>query len=231
MSIDDQDNYYVLDEEQNIIEDDSPRNFASYSLEEEEEAEDNNNRLSKKNKSSLGLLFKIMFNPVEGWKDLRRSGMKLEALQSGCFYPLLALLAISEFADFFYQVNVDLSQVVTKGVVIFVAFFFGYFSIPIILNWVLPKDMMEKFDSLFGKEYVMISLSTLAIFYMLTNLLPMLWPILIFLPIWTFYLMFKGVRFFKFAPRQEMKFFIYSSFAVVGVPLFIEWTLSSILPY
>ena len=224
MSVEDNDNIYVLEEERES--EDSPRNFAAYSNEEGKEEEKEG-----QDKNAFSFLFKIMFNPVEGWKILRRSKVSVESLQSGCFYPLLALLAISKFAEFFYSVNVNLTQIVTKAVVAFVSFFFGYFCVRMVLTWILPKEMARQFEERFGKEYILIALSTLALFSILTDILPMIWPILIFLPIWTLYLMFKGIRFFHFPESQEMKFFVISGASVIGVPLLIEWLLENILPY
>ena len=227
MGFEDNDNLYVLKDEENDI-DNSPKNFAAYDFEDQEEIE-TEERDKEGSKNAFRLLFHIMFNPVEGWKVLRRTRIKIENLQSGCFYPLLALLALSKFADFFYSVNVTLSQVVSQAVVIFVSYFFGYFSIPILLSWFLPKEMVNKFDGRFGKEFILVALSTLALFSIVINLLPMIWPILIFLPIWTLYLMFKGTRFFLFPQNQEMKFFVLSGVITIGIPLLIEWALTSVI--
>lgn len=233
MSIEDNDNFYVLNEEDIEKEpDETPLNYAAYRDEDLEDEDVDDIEVEKERKSHPFLLMlNIMINPVEGWKKLRRNKIKAETLQSGCFYPLLAILAASKFVDFFYSVNATLSQVITEGIVVFVSFFFGYFSIPIILSWVLPRDMVEKFEIRFGKEYLLISLSTLALFSIFTELLPMIWPILIFLPIWTLYIMYKGTRFFHFQQNQEMRFFILAGASVIGVPLLIDWVLTTILPY
>ena len=229
MSTEDRDNLYILEEENEDI-DTSPRNFAAY--EDEERIEENNDEQTEEvNKSAFSLLIRIMFNRVEGWKRLRRSNISIENLQSGCFYPILAFLAISKFADYFYSVNVTLTKIISEAIIAFVAYFFGFFCIAMILNWFLPQEVAEKFDSKFGKEYTIVALSTLALFSIITDLLPMLWPILIFLPIWTLYIMFKGVRFFKLPPNQETKFYVISSASVIGIPLLIEWALASVLPY
>lgn len=222
----DNDNLYILEEDDK---EKSPLNFAAY--EDEEREKDAKGAVDEKRRSPLGLLFQIMFNPVEGWKKLRRSGIKVEELQSGCFYPLLAILALSYFAEFIYSVNVSLSQIITQAVVAFVAFFFGFFCVQMVLSWLLSKDIAKEFEEKFGKEYTMIAMSTLALFSSITNLLPMLWPILIFLPIWTLYLMFKGVRFFKLSQKEEMKFFVLSGASVIGVPILIDWALNAVLPY
>lgn len=225
MSIEDNDNYYIIEEEEK---DTSPLNYAAYEDHERQEEEVNE---GKKSVSAIGLIFKTMFSPVEGWKKLRRSRISIEKLQAGSFYPLLALLAVSKFSDFFYYVDVSLNRVITEGIVAFVAYFFTYFCMPVVMSWVLPKEMSEKFDSKFGKAFTLVVLSTLVLFSIVVDLLPMLWPILIFLPIWTLYLMFKGVRFFKFEEKNEMKFFIRSGAAVIGLPLLIEWALNSVMPY
>lgn len=234
MSYEDNENLYNLEEEiSQEEEDDSPFNFASYEGDESgiEEESDSVEQKSQSRFRALGLLLKIMFSPVEGWKSLRRSKIGVEEIQSGCFYPLLALLAMSKFADFFYSVNVSLTQVVTEAIVAFVAFFFGYFCIPVVLSWVLPKDMTEKYDCNFGKIYTVVALSTLVIFSIFQDVLPMLWPILIFLPIWTLYIMFKGVRFFFFENGRDMRFFLMAGAAVIGVPLIIDYVLKLIMPY
>lgn len=233
MSTEDKENYYILEEEnRNLEEEEGPRNFASYNLEEEEPTDTGaQNSSQEKEISATGLMLRIMTNPVEGWKKLRRSKVSLESLQAGCFYPLLALVALSRFAEFFYSVNITLKQVVTQAVVSFVAYFFGFYCVQMIMSWVLPKDMVEKFDTDYGKKYILMSMSTLALFSILTNLLPMIGPILIFLPLWTLYIMFKGVRFFKFAQNQEMKFYVYVASATIGMPLIVEWILDTVMPY
>lgn len=230
MSVEDNDNLYVLQEESNDL-DDSPKNFAAYSDEERADEENEISLYSDKGKSPWTCLFRIMFNPVEGWKTLRRNKISVETLQASCFYPLLAILAVSRFSEFFYSVNVSLSSLVAEAVIIFVAYFFGFFCIQLVMSWILPKDMNQKFDTPFGKQFLIISLSTLALFSIFTNILPMLWPILIFLPIWTLYLMFKGARFFKFSPNREMGFFVLAGAATIGIPLLLDWGLNLILPY
>lgn len=227
MSFEDNDNIYVLEEE--TEEDKSPLNFAAYNDEDREETIEE--QQVGEAGSAIGLLFRIMVNPVEGWKRLRRSGLSVEKLQAGCFYPILALLSVSTFAEYFYSVSVNLSELVTQAVVAFVAYFFGYFCVMMVMNWIFPKEMAEKIESTFGKAYFIISMSSLVLFTIVTNLLPMIWPILIFLPVWTFYFMFKGVRFFHFPREKETRFYVIAVVAAVGMPLLIDRVLNAILPY
>lgn len=225
-----QDNIYNLEEEDKEI-DDTPLNYAAYNPEDDCEEDKEDEKSPSKLHSASGILFRIMFNPVEGWKLLRRDKISVENLLSGCFFPLLALLAISKFAGFFYSVNLTLTDIITEGVVAFVSYYFGFYCILMALSWILPQDMTEKFEDKFGKEYIIMALSTLVLFAIVRDLLPMIWPILIFLPIWTLYIMFKGIRFFHFQENQDIKFFILSATAVIFIPMLIEKALNSVLPY
>lgn len=228
----DNDNIYVYKEEEDSQDlDNSPYNFASEeSLDQEDETEEES-EIENKQIAPFKLLLEIMFNPVQGWKHLRRSKVKPESLQTGCFYPLLAFLAISKFADYIYSVHVTLNVVITQAIVAFVSFFFGYFCILFLLTSFLPKHTRENFDNEFGRGYVIINLSTLAIFSIITDFLPMLWPVLIFLPLWTLYLIYRGSRFFKLAESQVLKFLVLTSGSIIGIPLLIEWVLNQLLPY
>lgn len=226
------DNIYVYNEENDQDPDNSPMNYASsYNIENDEEEEIESGEATAKQSSAFMTMLRVMFSPVEGWKRVRREKMKPETLQRGCFYPLLALLAISKFADMFYYVNVTLTTVFSQAVVLFVSYFFGYFGILFLLTLLLPAPVKEYFDKDFGKDYIIIALSTLAMFSILINALPMLWPVLIFLPIWTLYILYKGSRFFKLAEPHVLRFMLLVCVSVVGVPLLIEWGLNELMPY
>ena len=46
-------------------------------------------------------------------------------------------------------------------------------------------------------------MATLPVFYMFYRLLPILGPMLVFLPLWTIYLVFRGVRFLRLPKEKE----------------------------
>lgn len=221
-----EDNIYIYNEEEDP--DDSPYNFAS--IENQEEDEEQLNEEEDKKKHPFSLLLEVMFNPVQGWKRIRRLKLTAENMQSGCFYPLLAILALSKFSDYFYVAKANLSMVVSQAIVAFVSYFFGYFCVIIFMKNIFSKPVSDYMESNFGKIFIMLPMSTLVLFSIFTNLFPMLWPILIFLPLWTLYIMYKGIRFFKLGQSQVLKFTVLSCVSVIGFPELIDWLLNMILP-
>lgn len=180
-------------------------------------------------KSPFLLMLEILFNPVVGWKSLRRAKITAETMQSECFYPLLAILAVSEFAQLFYSSSVTLSEVLIDAVVSFVSFFAGYYCIMLALELFLPKEAKVRFNTEFGKVFVLTALSTLCLFFIAIELLPILWSLLIFLPLWTVYVICRGVRFFIFPENCKLRSTIILCLLTIGVPSLIDWALKEMI--
>ncbi len=235
----DDDNIYIYTEEDNNTEsllDQSGPNYAQHL--QEEPAQDggdatylDNEPVSVKNGISVfGLLLKTMFNPVEGWKAVRRSKLTPEMAQKECFYPLLAIYAISKFAILAYSARADLSEVVVDAVTSFVSFFFGYFCIIIMLRHIMPNGVAQVFNTDFGKNLVILSLSSLCLFFIFTEVLPMLWAVLIFLPLWTVYMICRATRFLKLPQDRQLIITALINLIIIGMPILLEWGLGEILP-
>lgn len=214
--------------------DKSATNFAHYSAEDIEKAKNGANTANGREKgggvSVFGLLLKTMFNPVEGWKAIRRLHITPDEAQKECFYPLLAVYSISKFAILAYSAKANLSEVVVDAVTSFVSFFFGYFLIVMTLRHILTKSVAEVFDTDFGKTMVVISLSSLCLFFILTELLPMLWAILIFLPLWTVYMICRATKFFKIPEDRHLLTLGLLNLIIIGMPTILEWVFTEILP-
>lgn len=195
---------YDLEKEEYYILDEKEEGKSAPEHEEEEDAKPDGEepRKERKRPNPVLLLFSMMTNPVEGWKKIRRARMKPEEVASRCFYPLTALAAVSEFLDYIYGTPEAVNEVLIQALTVFISFFFGYFLVMILEKTLLPTNCREISQSNYGKEYAMYLLSTLTLFYTLSNCLPMLEAVWVFLPLWTIYLASKGIRFFKFPDER-----------------------------
>ncbi len=180
-------------------------------------------------KSPFLLMLEILFNPVVGWKSLRRAKISAEVMQSECFYPLLAILAVSEFAQLFYSPSTTLPEVLIDAVISFVSFFAGYYCIMLALELLLPKEAKVRFNTEFGKVFVLTALSTLCLFFIAIELLPIMWSLLIFLPLWTVYVICRGVRFFIFPENCKLRSTIILCLLTIAVPTLIDWALKEMI--
>ena len=179
--------------------------------------------------SAIALMIKILLTPIEGWKALRRARLKTDDVAASCFYPLLALAALSKFSLFFYEANMTLADVAKAGLVAFVTFFFGYFLVLFFAGFLLPRQSREALKNEFGKQFVLMSMSTYVLFYILMVLLPMLDPVLVFLPGWTIYCIYRGVRFLRVPKEKESATIGIMCLLVIGCPILCNWIFTEIL--
>lgn len=213
--------------DQEPIDDD---NLYVYTEEEKEEEEKNINPGPRK-KSPLALMFEVLFNPGEGWKNVRRASLSAEEAQKGCFLPLLIILSLCNFASIFYNPSIAFIEVAVKAIITFVSFFFGFFCIMILLRLILPSEVKETISSEFGKVFVLLCLSTLCLFYSFIEIFPMLWAILIFLPLWTVYSICNGSRFFKFPEDRQIYCNAVMCLLIIGIPTLLDWILGEVLNF
>lgn len=154
-------------------------------------------------KTPLSLLLRVMFSPATGWRTLKRSRIKPERFGMGIFYPLCALASAAQFCSMIYEANQTISSLVVSAMIVFISIFFSYFTIPILAGPFLTEQVKKSLESNFGKVAIMTALSTLAAFDILFELLPPLEPVLVFLPIWTMYLLTRLTKFLG-TPKEKL---------------------------
>ena len=94
---------------------------------------------------------------------------------------------------------------------------------------ILPRRSRELMHKDIGRQLVMLSMSTLAIFWTLIQIAPMLEPVLVFLPIWTIYLIYKGVRVLRVPEDTATSTTGILCMLVIGCPLLWNWILTEVL--
>ena len=194
-----------------------------------EEADDEEEKNDRPNRPSLaGVLCRIMMSPVEGWKALRRGKFTPEEVASGCYYPCCGIAALSDFAGLIHDVNMHLTAVVISALGTFLSFFLSVYFAGLMMKILLPSSVKAFPDSSFGRQFVMMSLATMTLFHAMYEALPMIQPVLFFLPLWTAYIIVRGTRFVKSPVDRQSYTAGVLCFSIIGSPILIEWAFSLI---
>lgn len=179
----------------------------------------------------FALLAKCMFNPVEGFKSLYRSKQKNDLFASQCFYPLVALAAISNYLELIFGTSeTSLISCSISGIVTFITFFFGYFTTLIGCRILLPREESASLDKDYGKNLIMIGFCTLAFFYILSRCIPVLAPVWGLMPIWTIYILTRGAKFLSKKGDLKTRTCVIICFLTIFVPLAWQVILGELLP-
>lgn len=208
----------------NLPDNDDDSRF-NYLLPDDEEPDD---RKGNPDVSPWIILFKIMTNPVEGWKSLRRSSLTPDLVGNHLFLPLTVLAGLSALCQFYYDSNISVISVLINAVLIFSTYFIGYFIAQVASRFLLPKGTKGFLYSPFGKIFSMISISTLALFQILKEVFPFFEPILYFFPLWTVYIIVKGMKFVKIRENKSSYTLGVMCVTIVGAPIFVAWLFSFI---
>ncbi len=175
------------------------------------------------------LLLNILMTGTAGWKDLRRSRLTPEQTAAGCFYPLIALASACRFADWFYLPEFNLSETLVSAVSVFVSFFFSYFAIQVVCRWLFPTAVKSKTETAYFKLMVQYALSSLALFLIPAEVLPILETITVFLPIWTAFIITKGIRFMVIPNQFLNRCMVTIVVTVIVTPYLLMWLCDKIL--
>lgn len=198
--------------------------------EEGDETEDSGDDQEKlKGKVGFSLLFKILATPVEGWKEMKRRRLSTDSIASSVFYPLVACASASEFIRLIYGSVTPLSDMVKEAVITFMALFFGYFTVLLLGGYLLPKGVRGYMKETTGKNLTMMAFSSLALFIIIYNAFPMIDPVLVFLPLWTIYIVCKGVKILRVPKDTEIRTKGTLCCLIIGAPLLWDWLLSELL--
>lgn len=217
------------DEEEEDSEDEAAESDEAEDEAGEEDYDEEEAEKTPKTQSPFLLLAKMMLNPVTGWKEIRRANMSPEELSRRCFYPLLAIAAASCFIELIYDSSKTVSDCMVLAVSVFSSAFFGNFLIQIFAKASLPEKLKKLTETRYFKDYIIYCLSTLAIFFILFTALPMVSPVLVFLPIWTIYLAIRGARFFRFPKEKSNLLKTLFCLYIIGAPVAIFWIFDMIL--
>lgn len=185
---------------------------------------------SRQSLSPFSALLRVMFGPVTGWKALKRARLKPERMGAVCFVPMVSFAALSTFAAMFYDPESSGLQLTIDTVVTFASYFFGYFLLPLLAAPMLDEKGRKNLDSPFGRNAMMLCFTTLAIFRIIGNVLPVFGPVTVFLPLWTIYMIHRLVPVMQVRKEHWAKATVILSLLVVGLPAAWDYLLSLLLP-
>lgn len=217
----------VQEDDSNQDEDEYPE--VEYILPEDDPEEKRKNEGNYDSFSEIFLLlFHIMTNPVSGWKELRRSKLQAGTLVVKMLLPLCIIAGLSDFLMMLYDSNQIFADTAINCVFTIFTYFLSYYIAIVLCLVFLPKASKKFPTSRYGEMLACISVSTLALFHIAEEVLPIFDMILVFLPLWTIYLIFKGMGFVKMSESKSTYTLGVVCVALICSPLLVSWAFSFI---
>ena len=172
----------------------------------------------------------LLIAPIRGWKRIKNACYTPDYYARNLFFPLLALMAVLCFLKLIYEPAATLTTTLQTAICLFVAGFGGYYAIILLARTFLPVEARVKMDSGFGKVYVMTCLSTLILCIIVLEIIPSLSTVFIVAPIYSTYLMVKGIRFLRVPDSEFTPTIVLLLMLMLGVPMTIYLMLELLMP-
>lgn len=173
-----------------------------------------------------GLVPRIMINPASGWRMTMEYGPLPEVALLRFLLPLSVLSGLSEFFVYLYEVQLAFSDVLVSAVINFCSFFLGYFVALLFTMWAFPKEARPFVKTPYCKLMIMTGMGTLALFHIVFMALPMFDFLLEFLPLWTVFLIYEGMRLKSVSESRQTYATGAICVIVICTPFLIEWALA-----
>lgn len=169
---------------------------------------------------------RILTMPGEGWEKTMQHGPRPEIAVIRFLLPLSLLAAGAEFFAYLYQVGLSFTDLLVRAVITFCAFFIGYYIALVFAKIFLPKDAKDFPSSNYGKLLTLTGIASLACFRVLFMALPMLDFILEFLPLWTLFIIYRGMKMVVVSAEKQTMALGVMCIDIICSPLLVEWILS-----
>lgn len=194
--------------------------FENYRIEDEEEKD-------IKRITLWSVILRVMTMPASGWERVKKRGPSPDIASLRFLLPVSLLSGASEFFSLLYQPGqVEFAGIMVAGVISFFSYFLGYYLSLLLAKLFLPKVARYFPSTDYGKLVAMTGVSSLAIFHLVYKALPIFDFILEFLPIWTIFMVFKGMQIAGIEPEKAAFSMGVMCLVVIASPVLLESILS-----
>lgn len=199
-------------------------NFDSYTLEDETDDK------GVKRYTMWRLIPLIMTVPSQGWSLTRHNGPAPDIATLRFLLPVSLISGGAEFLSLLYPGAQPFTSILVAAVITFVSFFIGYYLALVFAKLFIPKEARGFPSTDYGKLLTMAGVGTLAIFHFLFKALPMFDFIIEFFPIWTIFLVFRGMKYADIPPEKWAFSMGVMCVVIICSPVVVEWVLAIIDP-
>ncbi len=218
--------YYSLPEEEDATATGDANPSPAESHEDAETTAKKHTDRQPTSKNPVWLLIKLLFGPVEGWKAIRRSKLSARGFEFGCFFPLILIAGLSCIADFIHNSAATTSSVLTNSITTAVAFLLTYYGTAILCEIMLPQKVCKALRTGFGNIFIMAVISPLVLASIIGSWAPILEPAMFFMPIFSIYLIVKGVKFLRIPADTHYKTIAWVSLGTIGLTILFKYIFS-----
>lgn len=175
-------------------------------------------------------MLQLLLSPVKGWEDVSYDGFDARKLFSRGFIPLTAFCALTVFCRWFYHDDASFAVLLQQAVVCFVKYFAGYYLAMFCFSLYIPIVTEGNVSVNKYSTFVIYGLSLLALVNIIQNAVPLDMAVLYLMPLYVFYILWRGIRYLSVAFSGVTNFLGLIFFALIVPPYLIQFIINLVIP-
>lgn len=173
-------------------------------------------------------MLQLILSPRKGWEDVAIDAVPARRLLIGGYLPFIVLVALTCIPGLWYHSDATLPGVIQQTISCFVKFFAGYYLSSFFFSLYMPSCTGGEVNPNKNSTFIMYSLGLLALFNLLTNLLPMVPDMLYLLPVYLFFIMWRGITYMEVRFNGVLTFMALNLLAVMIPPFLLQYLFNLI---
>lgn len=180
-------------------------------------------------KEFLKSLLQLILSPRNGWEDIEKAAVRPSQLLGRGLFPLMALAAVSVFAQALFLHHVVFMKLFMRMIITFVVYFISYFFSTFVLSLTpLVAESTEPDEDERAQTFTIYTLGLLSLISIVVNLLPVTPLVLFFLPCYVALVQWKGCAYMRI-PEGKQGLFMTVAIPGVLLPPYIFYFVFSII--
>lgn len=177
----------------------------------------------------LGML-QLLLSPRRGWEDIAVDNWPSGVILRKGFVPLLIIVSLTCLPSLWYHSHATLAGVCERMVACFVKFLASYYVASFCFSLYIPSCTDNVMSLNKNHTFIVYSLGLLALLNVLTNLLPMVPDMLYLLPVYVYFIMWRGITYMEVKFDGVISFMLLDLLALLLPPFLFQYLFNLIIP-
>lgn len=174
-------------------------------------------------------MLQLVLSPRRGWEDVAIDNIHYAKLLTGGYVPLIFLTSLTCLPELWYNVGMTPAIVIERMIACFVKYLVAYYFATLCFSLYIPSFTGGEMSINKNNTFIMYSLGILAVMNMVTNLLPMVPDMLYLLPVYVYFVMWRGLNYMEVKFNGVLKFMILNLLCVLLPTFLLQYLFNLII--
>lgn len=175
-------------------------------------------------------MLQLVLSPAHGWEDIAVDDVSSRRLLKFGFLPLVSVAAVTSLLALVYHSETTLACVIERGVACFARYLLAYYVASFFFSLYIPSCTGGEMSLRRNHTFILYSLGLLAVLTILANVLPMVPDMIYLLPVYVYFIMWRGMVYMEVKFDGVVGFMILCLLTLMAPLYLLQYIFSLFIP-